>query len=116
MKKTLLTILSLFPLLLFAQEMPKILSLQEQGKVRDQWLKERVETILPELMRENNIDMWLLISREYNEDPVLKTMLPSSWMSARRTTMLIVYDTGDQLETLACARYDVGGSFQKSLG
>ena len=94
--------------------MPKILSLQEQGKVRDRWLKERMETVLPGLIRENGIDMWLLISREYNEDPVLKTMLPSSWMSARRTTMLIVYDNGQELETLACARYGVGEVFKKA--
>ena len=58
--------------------------------------------------------MWILISREYNEDPVLKTMLPSFWLSARRTTMLVIYDDGDQLETLACARYDVGEVFKKA--
>lgn len=114
MKKIIFICLSLFPVCAFAQSMPKILSLQEQGRVRDQWLKERMETILPDLMRENGIDMWVLISREYNEDPVLKTMLPSSWESARRTTMLIVYDNGEKLETLACARYDVGEVFKKA--
>jgi Xaa-Pro aminopeptidase len=113
-KKLLFTLLTLCPLFSFSQDMPKILSLQEQGKVRDRWLKERMETVLPGLMRENGVDLWLLISREYNEDPVLKTMLPSSWMSARRTTMLIVYDNGQELETLACARYDVGEVFKKA--
>jgi Xaa-Pro aminopeptidase len=58
--------------------------------------------------------MWVLLSREYNEDPVLKTMLPSSWLSARRTTMLVIYDNGQTLETLACARYDVGEVFKKA--
>ncbi|MEN0002650.1 MAG: M24 family metallopeptidase [Bacteroidota bacterium] len=95
-------------------DMPKILSLQAQGEVRDAWLKERVATILPELMRREGIDMWILISREYNEDPVLKTMLPSFWLSARRTTMLVMYDNGDSVETLACARYDVGEVFKKA--
>lgn len=113
-KKLLFTLLAVWPLCAFAQDMPKILSLQEQGKVRDRWLTERMETVLPDLMRENGIDLWLLISREYNEDPVLKTMLPSSWMSARRTTMLIVYHNGEKLETLACARYDVGEVFKKA--
>ncbi|MEZ4847610.1 MAG: hypothetical protein R3B93_03050 [Bacteroidia bacterium] len=51
--------------------------LQEQGKLLDRWLKERFSTIIPDLMKRTEIDMWLLISREYNEDPVLKTMLPS---------------------------------------
>lgn len=94
--------------------MPKILDLKAQGELQDQWLAERFSTILPDLMRREGIDMWVLISREYNEDPVLKTMLPSSWMSARRTTMLLIYDTGDKLETLACARYDVGAIFKKA--
>ncbi|PHN02034.1 M24 family metallopeptidase [Flavilitoribacter nigricans] len=97
----------------FAQ-MPAILSLQQQGEVRDRWLQERVATVLPEIMRREGIDMWILISREYNEDPVLKTMLPSFWLSARRTTMLVIYDNGEELETLACARYDVGEVFKKA--
>jgi Xaa-Pro aminopeptidase len=95
-------------------QMPKILDLKTQGQVTDKWLKERVETILPDLMRREQIDMWVLLSREYNEDPVLKTMLPSSWLSARRTTMLVIYDNGTSLETLACARYDVGEVFKKA--
>ena len=88
--------------------------MEEQGAVRDQWLKERMEVVAPELMRRAGTDLWILISREYNEDPVLKTMLPSNWLSARRTTMLVIYDAGDTLETLACARYDVGEVFKKA--
>jgi len=95
-------------------QVPQILDLKQQGEVRDAWLKERMETVLPDIMRRSNIDMWILISREYNEDPVLKTMLPSNWLSARRTTMLVIYDTGENLETLACARYDVGEVFKKA--
>lgn len=91
-----------------------ILSLQQQGELRDQWLKKRAETVLPDLMRRAGVDMWLLISREYNEDPVLNTMLPSNWMGARRTTMLVIYDNGETVETLACARYDVGEVFKKA--
>ena len=67
-------------------------------------------------MRRAGIDLWVLISREYNEDPVLKTMLPSKWMGARRTTMLLIHDPGEgrPVETLACARYDVGDVFKKA--
>lgn len=95
-------------------QMPAILTLEEASRVKDEWLSKRVEHILPELMRREGIDMWLLISREYNEDPVLKTFLPSTWLSARRTTMLVMYDTGEEIETLACARYDVGSVFRKA--
>lgn len=94
---------------------PKTLSMRERASVIDQWLEERANTVLPMLMERSGIDMWLIIAREYNEDPVIKTMLPSTWQSARRTTMLIVYNPGDgkPLETLAMARYDVGRLFKK---
>ncbi len=97
-------------------EMPKILSMKERAAVRDRWLKERVETVLPDLLRRENIDMWLIIAREYNEDPVIRTMLPATWLNARRRTILLIHDPGkDQpLETLAVARYDVGEVFKKA--
>ncbi|MDX2071441.1 MAG: M24 family metallopeptidase [Haliscomenobacter sp.] len=94
----------------------KVLTLREQAVVQDRWLKERCQNLLPELMRKEGIDMWLVIAREYNEDPVLRTMLPATWLSARRTTMLLIYDPGKDkpLEFLACARYDVGEVFKKA--
>ena len=52
-------------------------------------LKDRFDNLLPKLMDETEIDMWILISREYNEDPVLKTMLPAEWLNARRRTILV---------------------------
>jgi hypothetical protein len=91
-----------------------ILSLKEQAEVRDTWLKERFRQIIPSLMRREGVDMWLIISREYNEDPVMKTMLPATWLSARRTTMLVIYDNGLAIETFAVARYDVGDLFKKA--
>lgn len=95
---------------------PKTLSMRERAKVIDQWLEERVQTVLPGLMERSGIDMWVIISREYNEDPVLKTFLPSTWQSARRTTILVVYDPGQgkPLETFAMARYGVGKLFKKA--
>lgn len=104
----------------FAQY-PIVLSQREQAKVIDELLEDRLRTVLPELMRREGFDMWVLISRENNEDPVLKTMLPATWLAARRTTMLIIYDMGSdkqgndrKLEYLAVARYDVGKVFKKS--
>lgn len=93
-------------------QVPQILAPRQAAQVHDRWLQERAATVLPMLMERADMDMWLLISREYNEDPVLKTMLPSTWMGARRTTMLVIYWNGDSLETLACARYSVGELFK----
>ncbi|MEQ9304564.1 MAG: M24 family metallopeptidase [Marinoscillum sp.] len=116
MKNFLMTLI-LLPLTVLAQNpyFPKTLDMRERAEVIDQWLEERVETVLPKLMRRTGIDMWVIIAREYNEDPVLKTMLPATWQSARRTTMLVIYDPGNNqpLETMAMARYGVGKTFKK---
>lgn len=76
----------------------------------DEILEDRLDKLLPLLMRREGIDMWVLISREYNEDPVIKTILPSTWLSARRRTMMVFFDPGEggPIEKVAIARYDVG--------
>ncbi len=95
---------------------PYILPLQERASLQDQWLEERLQQVLPSLMERSGIDMWVIAAREYNEDPVIETMLPANWMAARRRTVLLVYNPGKgkALETLAVARYDVGKSFKKA--
>ena len=91
----------------------KILSLREQAQVEDKILRERLDTVVPELMRRENIDAWVIIAREYNQDPVLKTMLPATWLNARRRTVLLFIDHGDSrgVERMAIARYAVGDIF-----
>tara|TARA_R110000868_G_scaffold383578_13_gene650820 strand:- start:42737 stop:44083 length:1347 start_codon:yes stop_codon:yes gene_type:complete len=108
--------LSFLTLSLVAQTYPEILSMKERAEVIDNLLSDKVKTVLPDIMRREGIDMWLIISREYNEDPVIKTMLPATWLAARRRTILVVYDLGEKegLETLAVARYDVGETFKKA--
>lgn len=93
-----------------AQSVPVILPEKERAAVVDDILEDRIENLLPTLMRRQGIDMWVIISREYNEDPVMKTMLPSTWLSARRRTIMVFFDpgTGKPLDKLAIARYDVG--------
>ncbi|MEM9930844.1 MAG: M24 family metallopeptidase, partial [Bacteroidota bacterium] len=81
-----------------------------RAQVVDDILEDRLDNLLPELMRRNDIQMWILISREYNEDPVMKTILPSTWLSARRRTIMVFYDPGEEkaIERIAIARYSVG--------
>jgi Xaa-Pro aminopeptidase len=88
----------------------QILSEKERAIVKDEILAERFNELLPQLMDRAAIDMWLVISREYNEDPVMRTMLPATWLNARRRTILVFYRNKEQntIEKLAVARYDVG--------
>ncbi|HWK35264.1 M24 family metallopeptidase [Sphingomonas sp.] len=90
--------------------MPAILSLAERAKVEDRWLKERLDTLVPMLMRRDKVAMWIMVAGEYNEDPVAETMLPANWLSARRRTILVFFDpgAGKPVERLVLARYAVG--------
>ncbi len=116
MKKKLLSVIALILLSSAVLADPRILPMRERAAVIDRWLTQRVQTVLPGLMRRAGIDMWVIISREYNEDPVIRTFLPSKWQSARRRTILLVYDAGggQPLETLAVARYAVGEMFEQA--
>ncbi|MDX1314344.1 MAG: hypothetical protein R3356_02480, partial [Eudoraea sp.] len=109
-------ILCLVSIKSFAQNpyFPATLNMKERAEVVDGWLEERVETVLPAIMRRSGIDMWIIIAREYNEDPVIKTLLPATWQSARRTTILVAYDPGEDkpLETFGISRYNTGDIFK----
>ena len=105
-----LKFLTLFFLLVTSISQAQIFSEKERSEVIDEILKDKFENLLPALMQRTGIDMWVLISREYNEDPVLKTMLPATWLNARRRTILVFYkpENKDTVERLAVARYNFG--------
>ena len=93
-----------------------ILLEKDRAVLKDELLEDRFTNLLPSLMDKTDIDMWLLISREYNEDPILKTMLPATWLNARRRTIIVFYRNKekDTLERLAVARYDIGKSIKSA--
>ena len=112
MKKIILSLLIITPFICRAQ----VLLERERAAVIDDILEERLNTLLPQLMDRSEIDMWVLISREYNEDPILKTMLPATWLNARRRTILVFYRNLEEntIEKLAIARYNVGKNIQSA--
>lgn len=93
--------------------MPAVLDMKERAAVVDEWLRIRLEKILPEIMRRENFDMWIIICREYNEDPVYLSLVPFTSLSARRLTMLVFYDRGGEgVERLAVSRYGIGNFYK----
>ncbi len=88
----------------------KILPEKERAQVMNEWLEWRLDNIIPKLMRREGIDMWLVINREYNEDPVYMSLVPEPTMSARRTSILIFHDRGEKLgvERLSGSSYGMG--------
>lgn len=97
---------------LFAQqEMPHLLPLRDRAMVMDEILENRLTNLLPSLMEEEGVDMWLVITREYNEDPVFWSLKPSWWINARRRTILVFYqpEPGGPVERYYVQKHGIPG-------
>jgi Xaa-Pro aminopeptidase len=96
-----------------APALPRILPPRERAVLENRILAERLDTLIPQIMREEGIDLWLLVAREYFEEPVVATMLDAENMHARRRTILIFHDPGEgrPVERLTVSRYGLGGLF-----
>ncbi|HEX6221759.1 MAG TPA: M24 family metallopeptidase [Acidimicrobiia bacterium] len=83
------------------------MDVREAARSHDELLARRLDLLVPELMQRHGFESWVIAAREYNEDPVARTMLPSTWLrTARRRTLLVFKDGGS--ERGAIARYPVG--------
>ena len=87
-----------------------ILSLKDRAGFINELQQDRFNNLLPSLMKKTGIDMWVLITREYNEDPIIKTMLPPTWLNARRTTILVFSRDSktNEFKSVAITRYPFG--------
>lgn len=91
----------------------KILPLKQQAELRNAWLKQRLDKVIPEIMAREGVDMWLVIAQEYNEDPVIMTLLPAPQMSARRRTILVFARNADNsVDRLTLSRYGLDGFYE----
>ena len=89
-----------------------ILPLRDRAHIIDAIQKDRIQNLLPKLMQEQNLDLWVLITREYNEDPVVKTLLPPTWLNARRRTILVFSKTKNGVDAVAISRYNFGNNIR----
>lgn len=86
-----------------------VLAPRDRVATENRILTERLEALLPQLMAETKLDMWLVINREYAEDPVYFTLVPQPTFAARRTTMLVFFRKADgSVERLSVNRYPFG--------
>lgn len=82
-----------------------IRSVRDQYALCDEILSDRIQNLMPKLLRETGVDMWLVICREYNEDPVFKTLVPKLVKNASRTSCFIFsLDKGGKYEALSLSR------------
>ena len=87
-----------------------VLSLKERVSAIEDIQKDRLENLLPKLMKREKIDCWIIITREYNEDPIIKSLLPPTWLNARRRTILVftLIDSSNKVDMAAITRYSFG--------
>lgn len=84
--------------------MRKVLSIKQQAELFDNTLRQRLDTLLPELMKREKVSMWIVMNREYNEDPVYLSLVPRMVRNARRLSCLVFYLNKDG----AVERYCIG--------
>ena len=87
-------------------------SIAEQDEVRTAWLRERLDEVLPRLMRAHGVDAWLVLAREYNEGPEFFSLVAPQTLAARRTTILAFFDRGP---ARGVERLALGGGSQAGL-
>ncbi|HZT15703.1 MAG TPA: M24 family metallopeptidase [Gaiellaceae bacterium] len=84
-----------------------VLPVREQSRVVGDVLRERLDTLLPALMRETGFDMWVIACNEDNYDPVFRTITPwDVW--APILQLIVFFDRGDDVERLNISLTDLG--------
>jgi len=88
-------------------------SLREQALEQQQWLELRVGRVLPRLMAEYDVRMWILSMREYAEDPVFWSIISPTTFAARRRSIYVFTRRDDgTVERLALGGTSQGGVFE----
>jgi Xaa-Pro aminopeptidase len=95
-----------------AQPRAPLPSLREQARIGRQWTLLRLARVLPQLMREHGIRMWIVDSQENSEDPVFFALMPPTVMAAHRRTVLVFCDRG---EAAGVERLAIGGGSGEGL-
>lgn len=88
--------------------------LREQAAEQQLWLERRVTDVLPRLMREHGVEMWILSMREYGEDPLFWSMRSPTTFAARRRSIYIFHDRGPELgvDRIALGGRSQGGIYE----
>jgi Xaa-Pro aminopeptidase len=86
---------------------PNVLPIREQARIVNNLLRQRLDRLLPAIMRETGLDMWIIVCNEDNYDPVFNTMIPwECW--APILQMFVFYDQGESVERLNISLTDMG--------
>lgn len=88
-------------------------TLRQQAEEQQAWLEARVERVLPALMREYDVHMWVLSMREYAEDPVFFSLAaPTTFAARRRSIYVFTLQEDGTVERLALGGTSQGGLYR----
>jgi len=89
-------------------------TLREQATLQQEWLRYRLDSVLPRLMRQYGVEMWIIPMREYNEDPIFWSLVSPTTFFARRRTIYVFTDRGPArgVERLALGGGSQGGLYE----
>ena len=96
------------PVAVYSQQrepLPKLLSVREQQMMRESWLKKRLDTMLLSMMRQQKIEMWIVVNEEFHADPVTEYIAPPLPYDGRREFFVFADRGGDKLDRIALVRY-----------
>jgi Xaa-Pro aminopeptidase len=96
-----LPLLFLLVLPAHSQDYPPILSLEKQTELYNKNLEWKLNNVLPEIMKREGLDMWIVICFEYSEDPVYQTLTTWPGDGARRLSILIFHDSKEGFKKLS---------------
>jgi Xaa-Pro aminopeptidase len=106
-----LLLISISPSAIYSQKqktvepLPKLLPVREQQAVREGWLRKRLDTMLLPMMRQQRIEMWIVVNEEFHADPVTEYIAPPLPYVGRRDFFIFADSGGDKLDRLALVRY-----------
>jgi len=89
-----------------------VMDYRDRPDAENAMVNDRLKSLLPSLMDETGIDMWLVINREYAEDPIYFTLVPQPAFAARRTTMLVFHRRDDGVDMMTVNRYPLGEPYE----
>src|SRR5687767_15443992 len=91
-------------------------TVRELAAMQQDWLRKRMDTFVPTLMRKHGADMWVIPMREYTEDPVFVAITAPETFAARRRTIYVFFDkcaASGTIPSASCVeRIALGGTSQ----
>jgi len=87
-----------------------ILTQRQQTELYNKNLEWKLDSVLPALMRRENIEMWIIICFENSEDPVYRTLTTRPLDNARRLSVLIFHDTPQGFKKLSATWHGAAAS------